>query len=568
MVSGMNIYIQQPIANYFHTTLKAPDRAELINQILCELHKKGVKISNVTFDGYSSNAKMSNILGANFRDKNGDYKTHFAHPVDGSQVYIMYDPSHMEKLVRNTLGTVRTFYDGTKKIEWEFFEKLEQLGRHNSFGLATKMSKRHLEFKDRKMHVRTAVETLSATNADAMDFLNKNGNTEFRGVATTVKFTRIFDKLWDVMNSHRIRLDTQNIFKSALNPSNRDEIFKFLEETKKYILSLTIVAKTGKKIKIVHSDYRTGFRGFVINIISLTSMYKELVEKHHWLLFFATYRISQDHIEILFGKIRTMNGSNDNPMAYQFISAYRKILHQCEKTHSPYSNVHAIATCDAAALVSSNILTIPSTRNRRCTLEEDVNQFINRPDGQIIQAELGESEQEFEETYEFELIVRNSQSGLLSDSTNNSGIAHIANSIEQKLLNCSQIYCNVCLKVLEKNQKVDDKLCINPTQGKPCLSTYQICKETDVALKTLINTGPSFKYKIYNYVITSLNWDKIYPAFQHHEHDFEHKQFLIKFVIDDYINRKCTYIAKQKTMNSQKRYLRNKLRKLCHFYNQ
>lgn len=135
-------------------------------------------------------------------------------------------------------------------------------------------------------------------------------------------------------------------------------------------------------------------------------------------------------------------------------------------------------------------------------------------------------------------------------------------------MNSSAIYCDVCLNVLKKNQKVDDKLCINTNQGKPCLSTYQICKLTDVALNTLINTGPNFKLKIYSYVITNLQWEKIYPVFDQHQHDFEHKQFLIKFVIDDYINRKCNYIAKQKTLESQKRYLRNKLRKLCHSYNQ
>lgn len=124
------------------------------------------------------------------------------------------------------------------------------------------------------------------------------------------------------------------------------------------------------------------------------------------------------------------------------------------------------------------------------------------------------------------------------------------------------------LECTKKNQKVDDKLCINTNQGKPCDSTYQICKLTDVALKTLINTGPNFKHKIYSYVITNLEWEKIYPLFEQHDHDFEHKRFLIKYIIDDYINRKSNYVAKQKTLETQKRYLRNKLRKLCHNYNQ
>lgn len=569
-MSGLNIYFQQPIAYYFHTTLKAPDRVELLTQILKELCQRGVKVVSVTFDGYSSNAKMCHLLGANFRDKDGNYKTFFPHPSDGSNVYVFYDPSHMEKLLRNTIGTVQTLYDGKDKIEWKYFECLERVGRQNSFGLSLKMNKRHIEYKDRKMHVRTAVETLSSTNANAMEFLMKNGNSDFADAAATVKFTRICDQLWDVMNTHRIRQDTKNIFKSALNENNQKDVFVFLQDAKKYMISLEMKhPKTEKKIKVIHSDYRTGFRGFAICIISLTAMYTELIEKHHWLMFFATYRISQDHIEILFGKIRSMNGSNDNPMPHQFMSAFRKILHQCDITHSPYANIKALAVSNPASLVASDILTIPSTRNRRSNLVEDVSQFSQQPDlsdGQTVAQ--NNADNEFEESYEFELIMQNNQNGYLSDSTNNSGIAHIANSIEQKLLNCPQIYCYVCVEVLKKNQKVDDKVCINTKQGIPCLSTYQICKLTDVAVNSMINTGPDFKHKIYSYVLTNLDFESIYPKFYPSQHDFEHKRFLIKFVIDDYVNRKCNYIAKQKTMESQKRYIRNKLRKLCHYYNQ
>lgn len=97
------------------------------------------------------------------------------------------------------------------------------------------------------MHVRTAVETLSSSNADAMEFLMKNGNRDFYGAAATIKFIRIFDRLWDVMNTHRIRRDTPNVFKSALNQENRDEVFTFLQEAKNYIISLQIIDPKSKK---------------------------------------------------------------------------------------------------------------------------------------------------------------------------------------------------------------------------------------------------------------------------------------------------------------------------------
>lgn len=98
MVSGLNIFFQQPIAYYFITTLKGRDRADLVLQILAELSKRGIKVRNITFDGLGSNALMSEILGADFKGKNGIYITHFQNPYDKSNIYIMYDPSHMQKL--------------------------------------------------------------------------------------------------------------------------------------------------------------------------------------------------------------------------------------------------------------------------------------------------------------------------------------------------------------------------------------------------------------------------------------------------------------------------------------
>lgn len=260
----------------------------------------GVKVADLCFDGYKANATMCNHLGADLvLDKENEYKTSFKNPHDDSDIYIIYDPSHMIKLVRNTLGNQLVIFDGDTKIEWKYFINLVEFSKNKNYGLTHKLNKRHLQFKDRGMHVRTAVETLSDSAANSMEFLRKKEIPEFANAAATIKFLRIFNRLWDVMNSQRLRNDT---FKSAINDLNKGEIFEFLISAKQYILSLEITNKAGKKVPIVTSQYLTGFRGFVIDIISVTAMYKELVEKNHWLIFFASYRISQDHLEMFFGK--------------------------------------------------------------------------------------------------------------------------------------------------------------------------------------------------------------------------------------------------------------------------
>ena len=42
--------------------------------------------------------------------------------------------------------------------------------------------------------------------------------------------------------------------------------------------------------------------------------------------FLCTFKISQDHLELFFGKTRSLDGCNNNPLARQFCAAYKKLL--------------------------------------------------------------------------------------------------------------------------------------------------------------------------------------------------------------------------------------------------
>jgi len=557
MISGLNIYIQQPIAFYFITTLKAKHRVDLVNFILPHLFNRGIKVASIVFDGYASNASMCNILGANLIPKEFNYRTHFMY--NGNKIYILYDPSHMEKLVRNNLSNLGAIWVGEKKVEWKYFVDLVEFSRNKNLGLAHKMNKRHIEWQGQRMHVRTAIETLSNSSAESIEFLMMKGIPQFAEAEATIDFIKRFDRLWDIMNTHRIKHNASNIYKSALNPENKNEIFIFLHNMKEYILSLEVThPKKKKRIQLVKSDWKTGFRGYVIDIISLTELYRELVEEHHWLTFFATYRISQDHLEMFFGKIRAMNGNNDNPMPHQFTSAYRKLQLQCDIPVSAFSNV--------TSLVSSNVLTISSFPKRRSMLDKEVDEFRNAPQSDfqplVSNSALDAGSVEF---LEWEQILAGEY---LTDKLQDPGIVFAANIIERKLKTCDQVYCQWCVKVLEDNEKVNNQMCINVDRDIPCASTYQLCKLTDTAIKFYINNEPKFKQRIYVDIVNAIEWEKIFPLFYDEHHDTEHKEFLVKFIIDEYINKKCAYIAKHRNLELHKKYLRNKLRKLTHALHQ
>jgi hypothetical protein len=70
---------------------------------------------------------------------------------------------------------------------------------------------------------------------------------------------------------------------------------------------------------------KTGFLGFFIGISSLHNLFDDLVRDGH-MRYILTYKLSQDHLELLFGVIRTSLGSNNNPTVGQFEAAMKRIL--------------------------------------------------------------------------------------------------------------------------------------------------------------------------------------------------------------------------------------------------
>ncbi len=72
---------------------------------------------------------------------------------------------------------------------------------------------------------------------------------------------------------------------------------------------------------------KTGFVGFLVAIDSIKSIFFDLVEKEEAPInYILTYKLSQDHLELFFGAIRSSGGFNNNPTAEQFTAAYKRLL--------------------------------------------------------------------------------------------------------------------------------------------------------------------------------------------------------------------------------------------------
>lgn len=551
MISGLNDFFQVPVAHYFIKSLDANERRELLTEVIEELSVCDMKIASITFDGYAANATMSVDLGATLKD---DIDPTIKHPLDGSDIQIILDPSHAEKLVRSSLESRRVFFDeDRKKIEWRYFVELVKYSQDTktSFGMVHKLTKRHIDFHNRKMCVRTAVELFSSSVANAMEYLMNSGVPQFANAEATIKFCRIFDRLFDIMNTSRIKRG--NKFKSAINKENKDEIFEFLRMAKHYILSLKVAGKKRNKfIFLVKSGLKTGFRGFVMDIMSIMKIYEEYVEKQKCMPYLATYRLSQDHLEMFFGRIRSKNGYNDNPTVQQFRSAFQKLFFCVDVLISSWSNV-------TDKICSSNILKVSS---RRVKLYDDLA-------GNVVVPEIdADGPDEDVDSFAYEQLDQLRRTDHLVDM-HFTGIAFVANLIENRIL--STDLCNDCRLALEGNERVAENVCLTAANRKPCKSTYDLCKLTDSAIKEYLHRSAqsTFKQKVYIHVLSNIDTRRLYPYFlEEYDHDYEHKNYLIKFIIDEYTRIKCVQIAKLKTMEMQKAFLRNSFRKNLHYMGQ
>ena len=167
----------------------------------------------------------------------------------------------------------------------------------------------------------SSAEALSSSVADALEYCEgKLKLPQFQGCGPTVKFIRVFDHLFDVLNS---RNPLARNFKAPIRKSNYEYTKRFLDEATEYIRNL----KGPDGQSILTSKRKTGFLGFLLCIDAVVGLAEDLVNVENPVLkYLLTYKMSQDHLELFFGAVRASGGWNNNPTTRQFIAAYKQLL--------------------------------------------------------------------------------------------------------------------------------------------------------------------------------------------------------------------------------------------------
>jgi len=84
--------------------------------------------------------------------------------------------------------------------------------------------------------------------------------------------------------------------------------------------------KTTDNKEIVKTGRKTFICGFASAVKSILHIAENIFDNRLWYKYILTYRFSQDHLELLFSKIRSRHGHNNNPNVLRFKYAWRQIL--------------------------------------------------------------------------------------------------------------------------------------------------------------------------------------------------------------------------------------------------
>lgn len=323
MVVGTNFKI--PVAYELVSGLDGTDRAALTLQVIKEVESTGIKIISLTGDGLAANIVAYEKLGARF-DLNQPYFQSPTYP--NQKIYIIFDPSHMLKLVRRHFSSNVIYHNG-QLVDWNLLDTLVQKQSLDNFNLCNKLTTLHINWHQKPMNVRLASETISNSVANALEQLSKDGYDEFENCRTTVEFLRFFNNGYDILNMGYKKGDDK--YKQRICSDTATHIFEYAESFKQYIRQLEYHT-ANKSTPVLQSTVYMGFFGFYLNFVSIQGIYEDFVLNGPFNEF-HTFTFSQDHLETFFSLIRYTN------LLVTISCHYLKCLNICSKYNFFYSGL-------------------------------------------------------------------------------------------------------------------------------------------------------------------------------------------------------------------------------------
>ena len=428
------------------------------------------------------------------------------------------------------------------------------------------------------MNVKLAAQLLSESVANSLRFCLQEQISNFEGCEATIKFIMMFNTIFDIMNSRNLIACN---FKAPIQKKNSDEIKDFLVKAENYIRSL----KLSDGQEVLKSNRKTGFLGFLFCIRSIQILHENLIAGNgSTLKFLMTYKLSQDHIALFFGKIRNMGGCNNNPTVRQFAAAYKKLL--------VHNDMLEIANGNCLPLESVPILTVSSQCNNavnkiNTSLVKHSNNAVNRINTSLVkhrvQDEKSTIERDISGEKDYIYIPSASHLSKCSDKI----VAYISGFVVHSL--GKSLHCEACIGALTVEEATHSSshslinlknkgTLIYPTDDviSICLTSEKLFREATASMKgPELRSGSFHFHRTVSEVLQACASTNIFCSLNNHMYDTEpfanHLHLLIMAVAEKYLQVRSHYNGKQITAMLQKKVQvrsRQSYTKLIHFTGQ
>lgn len=160
-----------------------------------------------------------------------------------------------------------------------------------------------------------------------------------------------------------------------------------------------------------------------------------------------------------------------------------------------------------------------------------------------------------------------SSNDYLLDSYKEATICSIASEVEETIRNVGRFNCVDCLNVFNENDKVNSTMKAATHDRIPCISTVYVCKVAEKYLNIFI-ARPKFEYKLMlQTIFEAIDYENLYLRSNFQTH-LEHKDFFAEIIVELFLRKRATSIARAKTLEEQQQMMRNKLNKTIHFVGQ
>lgn len=558
MVVSINGRWKLPLGYFLVDGLGGEQRANLVLQCLKIVQPTTAKIVSLTCDGAAANISMLRSLGCSF-DVPG-MKTCFPHPETAEPIYVFLDACHMLKLLRNALGVKKVLVDGDGgKVRWKLIEDLHKVQHQEGLHLANKLTQAHVSWEKQPMKVSLAAQVFSISVATALAECRNLNVPGFHETQPTERFIRYVNNTFDILNSRSMH---QRLWKKALCEENIEDVRVYLLEAAGYFSSMK---EFGSGQLMIHANRRTGFLGFLACINSALGLYDCLIQKNKFLKYLPTIKVSQDHLELFFGAIRSFGRCNDNPTTRQFEAAFKRLIIHNEIRDVTSGNClpleHIKILSVSSSIEHSSVDVINWTSPRR-SLADDTNATNT-----IVDEELALLDHSYGMNH-----------GSISEMAERT-IAYIAGFVVRHLK--ATLKCPDCVAALTLSapQEATYSLIRRKSMGGltyPSQDVIAICKQSEKTLRRSLAVKPTLSKNFYNEavlgVLHSFIGKKIFNCLDDHMLDNapmdNHFFHLVRSIAQKYLNIRLHAWSKSSTEDLHKQRCRQLHTKLTQFKGQ